>query len=91
MVDLTLISEIFQFSYWFSLKMEVLVHPHSEILCGASLLFFFVFEKCHFGEKTRLFCDCSMICFQNEPNLLSTRDIFNKTGILDPIEFWWVP
>ena len=31
------------------------------------------------------------ICFQNDPNLLSTPGIINKTCILDPIQFWWVP
>ena len=32
-----------------------------------------------------------MIFLPNDNNLSSTRGIINKNGILDPIEFWWVP
>ena len=61
MVDLTLISVfVSSISDWFSLEMVVLVHPHSEILCGASLPFF-SFSLCNFRENTCLFHDSSMI------------------------------
>ena len=34
--------------------------------------------------------DFLMIFMQNGPNLLLNRGTINETGILDPIEFWWV-
>ena len=35
--------------------------------------------------------DFQIIFDQNGPNLLLTRGATIKTGILTPIEFWWIP
>ena len=51
--------------------------------------FFFVVNVI-FDEKHD-FYDFSMIRHSNESNLSSNRGTTYKTGILDPIEFWWVP
>ena len=48
-------------------------------------------EKQHFLEKNIIFNAIQMIFLQNGPNLLLTRGTSIKTGILTPIEFWWVP
>ncbi len=32
-----------------------------------------------------------MIVHQNDPKMIPKRRIIARTGILDPIEFWWVP
>ena len=45
------------------------------------------FFLCHFCSKTRLF----MIFHQNDPKMIPKRRIIARIGILDPIEFWWVP
>ncbi len=42
-------------------------------------------------RKNLIFVDFSMIFHQNRHNLSSNRGTTYKTGILDPIEFWWVP
>ena len=41
--------------------------------------------------KNMFFADCSMIFLQNDYNVSSNQGTTYKTGILDPIEFWWVP
>ena len=48
-------------------------------------------ERQHFSEKNMIFKDFQMFFHQNGPNLLLTRGTTIKTGILTPIEFWWVP
>ena len=47
--------------------------------------FFFVLNVT-FAEKH----DFSMIFLKNDYNLSSNRGTINETGMLDPIEFWWV-
>ena len=37
------------------------------------------------------FTDFSMIFHKNDPKIIPKRGIIARTGILDPIEFWWVP
>ena len=44
-------AHIFQIFYWCGLKMGVLVHPHSEMLCGASLPCFVCFFDVAFVKK----------------------------------------
>ena len=41
--------------------------------------------------KNMSFDDFQIIFDQNGPNLLLTRGVTIKTGILTPTEFWWVP
>ena len=43
--------------------------------------------ECHFCPKTRIL----MIFDQNIFKMISTSRIIARIGILDPIEFWWVP
>ena len=38
-----------------------------------------------------IFSFFSMIVHQIDPNMIPKRRIIARTGILDPIEFWWVP
>ena len=53
---------------------------------------FFSPGKHNFSQKKqRFFADLQMIVHQNGPNLLLTRGTTIKTGILTPVEFWWVP
>ena len=69
----------------------VLVHPQLGLLFGAALPGAFFSEKSSTFEKNLIFYDFQMIFHQNGPNLLLTRGTTIKTGILTPIEFWWVP
>ena len=70
----------------------MLLHPQTGFLCGAALpRAFFVAEKQPFSEKNLIFYDFQMIFNHNGTNLLLTRGTTIKTGILTPIEFWWVP
>ena len=41
-------------------------------------------------QENMILYDSSMIFLQNDNNLSSNRGTTYKTGILDPIEFWWV-
>ena len=45
----------------------------------------------YFLMENMIVRNCLMICHQNGPNLQSTQGTINETGILDPIEFCWVP
>jgi hypothetical protein len=38
-----------------------------------------------------IFSDFSMIVHQIDTKMIPKRRIIARTGILDPIEFWWVP
>ena len=68
------------------------MHPQLGRLCGAALSGAFVYlEKHKCLEKQLFFYDFEMVFHQNVPNLLLTRGTIIKTGILTPIEFWWVP
>ena len=71
--------------------MVVLVHPQLCDLCGAALPGAFFAEKHPFEEKNMILHDFQMIFDQNGPNLLLTRGTTIKTGILTPVEFWWIP
>ena len=73
------------------MKMGVLVHPHSGLLCGAFLAVFVFFFWVLVFLNNLVFIDCSMVFHQNYINMVSTRGIINKNGILDPIKLWWVP
>ena len=53
--------------------------------------FFFSKKNTTFAKKNMMFDDFSMICHQHGPNLLLNRGTTIRTGILTPIEFWWVP
>ena len=70
---------------------NLLLHPQSGLLCGAALPGAFFLRKTLLLRKTMIFDDFQMIFHQNGPNLLLTRGTTIKTGILTPIEFWWVP
>ena len=72
--------------------MGVLVHPQLGLRFGAALPgAFFVEEKQHFCEKPLFIFVFLKIFLQTGPNLLLTRGTTIKTGILTPVEFWWVP
>ena len=73
------------------MEMGVLVHPQLGLRFGAALPRAFFFRKTALLRKNLIFLDFSMIFYQNEHNLLLTRGTTIKTGILTPIEFWWVP
>ena len=75
------------------MEIGVLVHPQLGLRFGAALPFFlFFYEKPHFcKKKNMIFDDFQLFFYQNEPNLLLTRGTTIKTGILTPVEFWWVP
>ena len=83
--------------YIFSMDLTehwVLVHPHSEKLCGAALPGSFAFKKKQHllaKHKIMIFSYLSMSVYQNLCNLLLTRGTTIKTGILTLLEFWWVP
>ena len=67
------------------------MHPQLGLLCGAALPgAFFSKKKQHVSEKKTVYC-FQIIFDQYGPNLLLTRGTTIKTGILTPIEFWWVP
>ena len=74
------------------MEMGVLVHPQLGLRFGAALpgAFFFL-RKTALLTKNMFFVDFSMIFHQNGPDLLLTRGTTIRTGILTPIEFWWVP
>ena len=72
------------------MEMGVLVHPQLGLRFGAALPFFFL-GKQHFYKKNMICHVFQMIFDQNGPNLLLTRGTTIKTGILTPVEFWWVP
>ena len=76
---------------WNPLKMGVLVHPLLGLRFGAALPGFFFLRKTTLLRKNIIFYDFSMIFHQNGPNLVLTRGIIIKTGILPPVELWWVP
>ena len=73
------------------MKMGVLVHPQLGLRFGAALPGAFFLRKTALLRKNMIFNDFQMIFHQNEPNLLLTRGTTIKTGILTPVEFWWVP
>ena len=75
----------------FGLEMEGLVHPQSGLLCGAALPGAFFSRKTWPSWKNMIFDDFQMIFHEHGPNLLLNRWTINETGILDPIEFGWVP
>ena len=72
------------------MEMGSLVHPQLGLLCGAALPGFFS-QKISTSGNNMIFHDFQIIFDQNGPNLLLTRGTTIKTGILTPIEFWWVP
>ena len=51
----------------------------------------FFLRKTTLLRKNIIFNDFQIIFYQNGPNLLLNRGTTIKTGILTPIEFWWVP
>ena len=67
------------------------MHPQLGLLCGAALPGAFFIGKTSLFRKNMIFDNLSMIFHQNGPNLLLTRGTIIKTGILTPVEFWWVP
>ena len=72
--------------------MGVLVHPQLGLRFGAALPgAFFFSRKTALFRKNLIFDDFQMIFHQNGPNLLLNRGTTIKTGILTPVEFWWVP
>ena len=72
------------------MEIWVLVHPQLGLRFGAALPgAFFSQKNITFVKKN--FDDFQMIFHQNGPNLLLTRGTTIKTGILTPVEFWWVP
>ena len=74
------------------MEMGVLVHPQLGLLCGAALPgAFFSQKNTPLKKKTLFLMIFQMIFHKNGPNLLLTRGTTIKTGILTPIEFWWVP
>ena len=75
------------------MEIGVLVHPQLGLRFGAALpgAFFSQKNNTFAKKKNMIFYDFQMIFHQNGPNLLSTRETTIKTGILTPIEFWWVP
>ena len=73
------------------MEMGVLVHPQLGLRFGAALPGAFFSEKNTTFVKNMIFDDFQMIFHQNGPNLLLTRGTTIKTGILTPVEFWWVP
>ena len=90
MVDLGLIFRIFQFFTGFYWKWGFWCIPTPDDCDqhpGRGLFFFF---ESHFFGKNMIFSDFSMIFHQNDPKMIPKRGIIARTGILDPIEFWWV-
>ena len=64
------------------IETEGSVHPQCGLLCDAALP-----RK----TKTYVFMICSMLLLENGPNLRSNRGTIHKTGIMEAIQFWWVP
>ena len=74
------------------MEMGVLVHPQLGLRFGAALPGAFFYQKnSTFEKKNMIFYDFQMFFHQNGANLLLTRGTTIKTGILTPVEFWWVP
>ena len=73
------------------MEMRVLVHPQLGLRFGAALPGAFFVRKTAILNKNMIFADFQMIFHQNGPNLLLNRGTTIKTGILTPVEFWWVP
>ena len=73
------------------MEMGVLVHPQLGLRFGAALPGAFFYQKNITFSKNMIFADFQMIFHQNGPNLLLNRGTTIKTGILTPVEFWWVP
>ena len=73
------------------MEMRVLVHPQLGLRFGAALPGAFFLRKIELLRKNMIFHDFQMIFHKNGPNLLLTRGTTIKTGILTPVEFWWVP
>ena len=73
------------------MKMKVLVHPQLGLLCGAALPGAFFLGKTFLLSKKKIVYNLFNIVCQNGPKLLLTRATTIKTGILTPVEFWWVP
>ena len=71
--------------------MGALVHPQLGLRFGAALPGAFCSQNHSTFEKQHAFDDFQKIFHQNGPNLLLTRGATIKTGILTPVEFWWVP
>ena len=89
MVDLTLISGSFYFSFVFIENEGFGASQSGDSVTSIPAGGFFLFMS--LLRKHMIFCDFSMICRQNDRNLSSTRGTINKTGILDSIKFRWVP
>ena len=64
--------------------------PLRTTVCRLPGRVFFFCWKSLFG-KNRIFSDFSIIVHQNDPKMIPKKRIIARTGILDPIEFWWVP
>ena len=91
MVDAGLLSGFVNFSMGL-IEIGVLVHPHSEMLCGAALPGGLLFSrKTSLLRRNIVLNICSMIFHEHGPKLLLTRGTTVKTGILTLLEFWWVP
>ena len=64
------------------------VLPHSgRLFVGFLAGAFFSLFECHFCPKTHIL----VIFHQNDPKMILTSRMIARNGILDPIEFWWVP
>ena len=73
------------------MELDVLVHPQLGLRFGAALPGASFQRKIALLIKNMIFEHFQMIFHQNGPNLLLTRGTTIKTGILTPVEFWWVP
>ena len=68
-----------------------LVHPNPVFGLVQPCRGLFFLRKTSLLRKNMIFDDFQMIFHQNGPNLLLNRGTTIKTGILTPVEFWWVP
>ena len=84
-------SKIRWFVFLFRLKWGFWCIPSSVFGLVQPCRVFFFAEKQHCLEKTYFFYDFSLVFHENGPNLLLNRGTTIKTGILTPVEFWWVP
>ena len=64
-------------------------HIRTYVCCSAAMVFLSK-ENISVHNKNIMIVDCLMIFLQNDSNISSNLRIITKTGILDPIEFWWV-
>ena len=88
MVDGGLISGFFHFSYIFIESWGFAASPARTSVASIPAIFFVLMSL----WRKNLICNgFSMIFHQNHYYLSSSRGTTYKTGILDPIEFWWVP